>query len=152
MSVLAFFITTLIGLVNDSPEQIALDYFASQIMGKNYDSSPIYFSGQTETEKNIAGPFARCFESDPDFSQFYYRQKKSVADKLNIESSDFPIFKKSSKTRSRALNLKIYRVVTNGDDKYVYIQVFKEKHFVHHYLFRISSNNVVDVCNVNEII
>jgi 5,10-methylene-tetrahydrofolate dehydrogenase/methenyl tetrahydrofolate cyclohydrolase len=137
---------------NDSPEQIAFNHFASEIIVKNYpDTKAIYFPGQTESEKSMAGPFARCFGSDADFSQFYYQQKKTSSEKLAIES-EFPNLQKSSKIKSKQLNLKIYRAVTKGEIDYVYIKVFKEKHFTDHYLIKISSGKVVDVCLMNEVI
>lgn len=134
-------------------EQTVFNYFATEIFTQNYPNAKrIYYSGQTESERSIAGPFAKCFESDSNFSQFYYQQKKSESKKLTIESGTFHHFKKIAKTKSKQLNLRIYRAVTNGEIIYVYIKVFKEKHFVDHYLIKVSSNEVVDVCHINEII
>jgi hypothetical protein len=134
-------------------EQAAFNYFASEIFTKNYhDAKRIYYCGQTENERSITGPFAKCFETDSNFSQFYYQQKKSESEKLTIESNTFHQFKKIAKSKSGQLNLRIYRAVTNGEMIYVYIKVFKEKHFVDHYLVKMSSNKVVDVCHSNEII
>jgi hypothetical protein len=75
-----------------------------------------------------------------------------LSEKLNIELSNFSRLHKSSKTKAKQLNLKIYRAVANGEFEYVYIKVFKEKHFVDHYLVKIFSNDVVDVCRMNEVI
>lgn len=134
-------------------EQTAFNYFATEIFTQNYPNAKgIYYSGQTESERSIAGQFAKCFESDSNFSQFYYEQKKSESEKLIIESGTFHQFKKTAKTKSKQLNLRIYRAVTNGEMAYVYIKVFKENHFVDHYLIKVSSNKAVDACHVNEII
>jgi hypothetical protein len=134
-------------------EQTAFDYFVTEIFTQKYpDAKVLYYSGQTENERSIAGPFAKCFQSDSDFSQFFYKQKKSESEKLAIESSSHQQIKKTSKAKSKQLNLRIYRAVTNGEIVYVYIKVFKEKHFVDHYLVKISSNKVVDACHENEII
>ena len=149
-----FLITTL--AVQAQPinfEQTAFNYFATEIFPQNYPSAKIIcYSGQTEIERSIAGPFAKCFESDGNFSQFYYQQRKSESEKLTIESGTFHQFKIKAKTKSKQLNLRIYRAVTNGEIAYVYIKVFKEKHFVDHYLIKVSSNQVVDACHMNEII
>jgi len=136
-------------------EQIAFNYFTTEIFTQNYPNAKvIYYCGQTESERSIAGPFAKCFESDSDFSQFYYHQKKSESEKLTIESDNFNRLKKISSTKSKQLNLRIYRAVTNGEMVYVYIKIFKEKHFVDHYLIKVSSSNkeVIDFCRMNEII
>lgn len=153
MNILTFIVTSLLAIANASPEQVAFNYFATEIINKSYpDSKAIYFSGQTEGEKSISGPFVQCFKSDTDFGEFYYQWRKSEDEKLNIESSNFSILQKSSKPKLRQLNLKIYRAVANDETVYVYIKVFKEKHFVDHYLLKISSNIVVDVCHKNEVI
>lgn len=154
MSALIFIITTLFATANDSSEQIAFNYFAAEIIDKNYpDSKAIFFSGQTESEKSIAGPFARCFAFDTDFIRFYYQEKKTESEKIDIESNSLPRLKKCSKVKSRQLNLKIYRAVANVEVVYVYIKVFKEGHFVDHYLIKVSSSDkqVIDVCHTNEI-
>lgn len=134
-------------------EQIAFNHFATEIFTQNYPNAKvIYYCGQTESERSIAGPFAKCFEADGNFSQFYYQQKKSESEKLTIKSNTFHQFKKIAKAKSGQLNLRIYRAVTNDEMTYVYIKVFKEKHFVDHYLIKLSSGKVVDVCHANEVI
>jgi hypothetical protein len=46
---LTLIITALFAVANVSPEQIAFNYFASQLIDKEYpDLKVIYFSGQTE--------------------------------------------------------------------------------------------------------
>lgn len=136
-------------------EQIAINYFATNILNDKYpDGKRVYFSGQSEGEQTIIGPFAKCFGSDSNFSKFFYEQKKGVSESVPIEIGSFPRLKKSTKVKSNCLSLKVHRSVVNSDLVYVYINVFKEKHFVDHYLIKMSSssNTVVDVCRESEII
>lgn len=152
MNMIAFILTILFSIGNDPAEQIAINHFTSDIINRNYpESKAICFSGRTENEQSIAGPFAKCFQSDEDFSQFYYQQKASDAETIVVESASSRL-QKSLKTKSKQLNLKIYRAVRHGEIEYVYLKVFKEKHFVDHYLMKISSSKVVDVCQTNEVI
>ena len=150
------FIISVFSITRDrSLEQIAFNYFAREILTENYPKAKkIYFSGQSEIEESIAGPFSQCFESDNGFSEFYYQHKKAVSEKIAIEFSDFSKVKKSAKSKAKSLNLKVYIAAIKNDGAYVYIKAFKEKHFVDHYLLKISSNSqkVVDICHVNEII
>jgi hypothetical protein len=134
-------------------EQLAFNYFATEIVTHNYpNAKEIYYTGQTENERSIAGPFAKCFHLDSNFSQFYHRQKKSEADRKTIESGTFHQFKKSAKAKSNRLNLRIYRAVTNDEVVYIYIKVFKENYFVDHYLIKVFADKIVDACHMNEII
>lgn len=77
----------------------------SKILPKNYSEvKRIYFSGQSEAEKSIAGPFSKCFESDSDFEPFYYQNRKTQSEKIHLEFDEFPLFKESAKTRTNKLN------------------------------------------------
>src|SRR5262245_1804787 len=107
-----------------SYEQKAFSYFASELAVKNYTSKKIFFIGQTENEKSIAGPFAQCFASD-DFNVLYYQQKKTESEILTIAANDYAQFKKSKEIKNNQLNLKVYRSVVIGDFVYVYIKVYK---------------------------
>lgn len=136
-------------------EQKAFNHFASEIISANYQAEKcIYFTGYSETQQSIAGPFAQCFKSDQEFEEFFYQNKKINSRSIPIDIANFSNVKASKKPKPSKLNLKIYRAVVNDDKVYVYIKVFKMKHFVDHYLIKISSNSgeVVDVCRINEII
>lgn len=136
-------------------EQIAFDYFANEILSKKYHQiSKVYFPGRSELEESIAGPFSQCFETDESFSKYFYQHKKTASEEVCIDFTAFPKFKKSVKSKANNLNLRVYRAVNNNDISYVYIKVYKEKHFVDHYLIKISLHDaaVVDVCRINETI
>lgn len=136
-------------------EQKAFDYFANEIIRENYQEAKyVYFTGQSEMQQTIAGPFFECFESDKEFEDFFYKVKKNNATSVPINIAGLSSVQASKKIKSNKLNLKIYRAVVNNEDTYVYIKVFKKKRFVDHYLLKISSSKkeVVDICRINEMI
>lgn len=136
-------------------EQIAFNHFATEVFAQNYPNAKrVFYYGQTEREETIGGPFAECFKSDSDFQELLYQKHKMVTEKIDIESEGFPQFKVSSKSKPKQLNLRIYRAVKRNEIVYVYMKVYREMHFVDHYLIKISvaTQKVLDVCHTNEII
>lgn len=136
-------------------EQKAFDYFVNEIIAANYQEEKfLYFTGNSETEKSIAGPFAQCYNTDQQFEDFFYQNKKIKSTSIAIDLAQAANIKATKKVKSNKINLELYRSVVNEDEVYVYIKVFKVKHFVDHYLVKISSDSreVIDVCRVNEII
>lgn len=137
-----------------SVEQAAFDYFAIKIFAQNYpDIKRVYYSGETEREETIVGPFGDCFQSDSKFQEFFKEKHEVVSEKIDIESANVMKFKKSSKSHPRQLNLMIYRGVRQNEIMYVYMKIYKEMHFADHYLIKIqaASRQVLEVCRTNEI-
>lgn len=136
-------------------EAIIIWLFCNEIIEVNYQAEKcLYFTGYSEAEESIAGPFAQCYKTDQQFEDFFYQNKKNKSNSIAINLAGASNVKAAKKIKSNKLNLEIYRAVVNKDEVYVYIKVFKMKHFVDHYLVKISSDSreIVDVCRVNEII
>jgi hypothetical protein len=149
------FLASMLASVNPpSPEQTAFNYFASEIVAKQYSQvSHLYLTGQSEAEATIKGPFRECF-AGTDFQSFWYGQHSTVAAAVPITYRGFPAFKKAAASGNGRLQVRIYRAVASSDGFYTYISVYKIHHFVDHYLIKVSGVNseVVEVCRKSEII
>ncbi|MCI1189156.1 hypothetical protein MON38_17165 [Hymenobacter sp. DH14] len=141
----------------DTPslEQTAFNYFASEVVAKRYPQAEhFYLTGQSEAEANISGPFWKCFPGT-DFPAFWRSQHANGVAIVLIAYREFSLFKKSAVSKKGRLQVRIYRAVVGSDGaSYTYIKVYKIHHFVDHYLIKImgANNEIVDVCQENEII
>ncbi len=138
------------------PEQTAYDYFITEILIQEYrEEKRVYYSGYTEEKIHFSGILLDCFESVDRFRELVSTFQNIESEKLLIQISSTSVnLKRSKRVKMGKLNLEVYRAIITGDQTYVYLTVYKPKHFVDHYLITISpeSREVIDVCLKSEII
>lgn len=152
---LLFLWTTFVYAQPGDFEQKGFNYLVEEIIQVKYPKeSYLFFSGQSEKYKSINGPFSQCFDSDKNFEHFFYLSKEVNSNRIPIELNHLSNINRSKKIKSNKLNAVIYRAVVDGNSAYVYIKVFKLKHFTDHYLIKLStiSGEIIDYCEVNEVI
>ncbi|TJY36484.1 hypothetical protein [Pontimicrobium aquaticum] len=136
-------------------EQLAFDYFIEEILAKDYvNEKSVYFSGYTQNENKlgIGGLFAYCFESEKPFVDFIYNFKPKKTQPKIIIRENHPKTKFLKKFKKRKLEIEVYTSVKYDDYYLVYINVYKQSHFVNHYLIRLKNHKVIDFCFEGEVI
>ena len=141
-------------LAQDSKEQLAFDYFMENIFFKTYKfEKSIYVSSNLENKvsMDLEGLFFNCAFLDKSFGKF--KLADNDTDELEkIELTFHVKVKFLKKPRTRKLNLLLHKSISQKDNHYVYLTVFKENHFVDHYLIKIVEDKVKEYCLVNEVI
>jgi hypothetical protein len=154
MILLSIVLFTSVLLNDNTAEQIALDYFATRILPDHYfEYKKVYFTGYTEPEKTIHGPFLGCFNLENEFVEFLRNTSEEKSNRLELKTREYPKLKLSNRDKSNGLNLHIYRSIRKSDVGYVYLYVFINRQFIDHYLLQISTkeNKVIECCLKQEI-
>jgi len=154
MQFILLYVSIFLGYFGDSsPEQLAFKYFMEVIYMDNYsDKKAVYFSGMSEGKRSIAGPFSNCFALDEGFKNILYNIKTEEADQIIIQKGNWSGIKFIRKPKSKRLSIEIYRSVKIDDFNYVYISVYKPKEFVDHFLIKATDQEVIEYCQINEVI
>ena len=136
------------------PEQTAFNYFATELVARYYPQTKhLYLTGYSEADASLRGPFRKCF-SGAGFESFWQRQPTTDTTRVPIDYHGFSVFKRVNMFRKGGLQVRINRTVTGPDGSLTHLYVYRARHFVDHYLIKVSPTTpaVIEFCRGNEII
>jgi hypothetical protein len=133
---------------NEFTEQIAFNYFMTEIFQNDYPQiKSVYFSGKTkeETKLNLTHLFSDCYRL-PNLLRIN-SNKNTLINKEKFSQLRF-----LKKARRRTIEISVHQSANNEGYHLVYITIYKPFHYVSHYLIRLEEQTVIDYCFEGEMI
>ena len=133
---------------NEFNEQIAFDYFMTEIFQNDYPKiKTVYFSGkiEEETKLSLVHLFSDCYRL-PNLLSINSNKNRVIHKE---KTSQLRFLKKA---RKRTIEISVHQSVNHEGYNLVYITVYKPFRYVSHYLIRLEEKEVIDYCFEGEII
>ena len=152
LSVLAFgFVTTAFTRPGPSLEQIATDYFFSDIFREEYpDYKAIEFDNQTDTSRYWSTTY-KCVNWDDEIKRQILSSTPDRSTQVTATVTDLRV--KKVTRNSGKLRISVWSKVKVGNSYFVLIGAYRKLRFSEYFLFELDSEGrIIQMCKQGEII
>jgi hypothetical protein len=137
-----------------APEQVALDFFLTEIFQNKYPlAKRIFVSDSTLTERSSTRPVRECvMKSGSDFYKIFPSLDRTDTNSIKLSVKNLTGIKFLKHSKKRKFIIQVNGSVRYQHSDYVDVTVYLIDSFVDHYLIKVQDEKAIDYCYVNELI